>query len=42
MEGVGATAKKAHNLSKPMLINAFTAVTVVLGKLHICTFCYSN
>ena len=42
MEGVGATVKKAHNLSKPMLIYAFTVVTVVLGELHFCTFCYSN
>ncbi|XP_063682130.1 uncharacterized protein LOC134816999 [Bolinopsis microptera] len=31
MEGVGPTAKKAHNLSKPMLTYAFTVVTVVLG-----------
>lgn len=31
MEGVGATVKKAHNLSKPMLIYAFTVVTVVLA-----------
>ena len=42
MEGIGATAKKAHNLSKPMLIYAFTVVTVVLGELHFCIFCYSN
>ena len=32
MGGVGTTNKPAHNLSKPMLIYAFTAVTVVLGE----------
>ena len=35
MEGVAATTKRAHDLSKPRMIFAFTVVTVVLGKIQL-------
>jgi hypothetical protein len=35
MEGAEATTRKAHDLNRPMLIYAFSVVTMVLGKAPI-------